>query len=81
MTWSLSRASPRLRAGRLAHIPTCLPEGLQVQQAPPAPRSFPVNVHHPPQLCPGQTAARTGGSRSALPVGEREGAAKLTHGA
>ena len=79
VTWSLSRASQRLRPGSLAHVPTCLPESLQVQHAPPAPRSFPLNVRHPPQVCPGRTAARTGGSRSARPVGERDGAAKLTH--
>ena len=68
VTWSLSRAPRRLRAGSVAHMLTCLPEGLQGQPAPPAPRSFPLNVRHPPHLCPGRTAARAGGSRSALPV-------------
>ena len=62
VTWSLSRASQRLRPGRLAHILTCLPAGLQVQQAPAAPRSFPLDVRHPPQVCPGWTAARAGGA-------------------
>lgn len=47
---------------------TCLPKGLQGQPVPPASRSFPLNVRHPPHLCPGRTAARAGGSRSALPV-------------